>query len=101
MAALIASPPYTMEQMMTRAIMSIQLTGLYSQSLIEWQTIPAANHTWEALKLHFTKAYVAREQSGTGSTAANGYHVAANAITNDDACHHGCPTHGPLQSSPH
>ena len=33
--AIITSPPFTMEQMMTRAIMAIQLTGLYSQSLIE------------------------------------------------------------------
>ena len=67
------SPPYTMEQMMTRAIMSIQLTGLYSQALIEWQQILPVNHTWDALKLHFTRAYIAREQSGTGTTAANGY----------------------------
>lgn len=84
-AAIIASPPYTMEQMTTRAIMSIQLTGLYSQALIEWQQMLPAAHTWDALKLHFTRAYIAREQSGTGSTAANGYHTAANTIANDDA----------------
>lgn len=44
-AALIASPPYTMEQMMTRAIMSIQLMGLYSQALINWQQVLPADLT--------------------------------------------------------
>jgi hypothetical protein len=85
LAALIAAPPYTMEQMSARALTSIQLTGLYSQALIEWNLLPAGNQTREPLKTHFTTAYIAREQSGTGTTGANGYHVAANAITNDDA----------------
>jgi hypothetical protein len=84
-AAIIASPPYTMEQMMTRAIMAVQLTGLYSQALIEWNGMPAAARTWDALKMHFTTAYVVREQSGTGTTGINGYHSAANVIANDDA----------------
>ncbi len=43
-----------------------------------------ATRTWDSLKAHFTRAYVAREQSGTGTTGANGYHTAANAITTDD-----------------
>lgn len=84
-AAIIASPPFTMEQMMTRAIMAIQLTGLYSQALIEWNGTPAAARTWDGLKTHFTIAYIVREQSGTGSTTTAGYHVAANAIANEDA----------------
>jgi hypothetical protein len=74
-----------MEQMMTRAIMAIQITGLYSQALIEWNSIGAAACTWDALKVHFTTAYIVREQSGTGSTGANGYHTAANTIAHDDA----------------
>jgi hypothetical protein len=84
-AAIIASPPFTMEQMMTRAIMAIQLTGLYSQALIEWNGTVPATRTWDALKVHFTTAYIVREQSGTGSTGANGYHTAANSIAHDDA----------------
>ena len=83
-AAIIASPPYTMEQMMTRAIMAIQITGLYSQALIEWNGTPAAARTWDALKLHFTTAYIIREQSGTGTTGSNGYHTAATAVEHDD-----------------
>jgi hypothetical protein len=74
-----------MEQMMTRAIMAIQITGLYSQALIEWNSLDAAARTWDALKVHFTTAYIVREQSGTGTTGANGYHMAANSITHDDA----------------
>ena len=84
-AALIATPPYTVEQMCTKAIMAIQLTGLYSQALIEWNAHPPANKTWDALKTHFTKAYIVREQSGTGTMATAGYHTAANAVEHDDA----------------
>ena len=47
-----------MEQMITRAIMAVQLTGLYSQALIEWSGMPDAARTWDALKMHFTTAYV-------------------------------------------
>ena len=57
-AAIISSPPYTMEQMITWAIMAVQLTGLYSQALIEWNSMPDAARTWDALKMHFTTAYV-------------------------------------------
>ena len=70
---------------MTRAIMAIQLTSLYSQALIEWNGTDPATRTWDALKVHFTMAYIVREQSGTGSTEANGYHTAANSIAHDDA----------------
>ena len=84
-AAIIASPPFTMEQMITRAIMAIQLTGVFSQAIIEWNGMAAATRTWDALKTHFTTAYIVREQSGTGTMATNGYHGAANAIANDDA----------------
>jgi hypothetical protein len=83
-AALIATPPYTIDQMCAKAIMAIQLTGLYSQALIEWHARPLATKTWDALKSHFTNAYIVREQSGTGTMAASGYHTAANAIENDD-----------------
>lgn len=73
-----------MEQMITRAIMAIQITGLYSQALIEWNGTPTAAHTWDTLKLHFTTAYIIHEQLGTGTTGTNGYHTAANAVQHDD-----------------
>ena len=83
-AAIIASPPYTIEQMITKAIMAIQLTGLYSQALIEWNALPAVSKTWDTLKTHFTTAYIVREQSGTGTMAMAGYYSAANTIDHDD-----------------
>ena len=83
--AVIAKPPYTIEQLITRAIMGIQLTGLYTQALIEWQALPPPQHTWDHLKTHFTAAYVARIQSGAGTAAMHGYHTAANITTQDDA----------------
>lgn len=83
-AAIIASPPYTIAQMITKAIMAIQLTGLYSQALIEWHALPAVAKTWDTLKTHFTTAYIVREQSGTGTMAMAGYHSAANTIDHDD-----------------
>jgi hypothetical protein len=46
-AAMIASPPYTTEQMIIRTITSIQLTGLYSQALIEWNALPDIGKTWD------------------------------------------------------
>ncbi len=45
----------------------VQITGLYSQALIEWNSLDAAARTWDALKVHFTTAYIVREQSGTGT----------------------------------
>lgn len=70
--------------MITRALRAIQLTGLYSQALIEWNTLPPASQTWDTLKAHFTMAYIIREQSGTGTTTSNGYHTAANIIETDN-----------------
>ena len=69
---------------MTRAIMAIQLTGLYSQALIKWNGMPVATCMWGGLKTHFTIAYIVREQSGTGTTGNTWYHGAANLTANDN-----------------
>jgi hypothetical protein len=44
-AAIITTPPFTLDQMINRAIMSIQLTSLYSQALINWNAIAPATRT--------------------------------------------------------
>lgn len=82
-ATVIAQLLYTMEQLVTHAIMGIQLSRLYSQALIDWQAKAPALHTWENLKIHFTAAYIARIQSGHSTTAANGFYIAANLIADD------------------
>ena len=82
--ALIASPPFTMAQMIDMAIMTLQVTGLYSRALTEWEAMPPAAKTWDILKNHFAAAYNLRLISGTTTAGQAGYHRAANAIDNDD-----------------
>ena len=63
-----AKPPYTQEQLIDKAIMAIQRTGLYETALLEWQGFDEVNKTWQQLKLHFEEAYEIRLASGRGST---------------------------------
>ena len=82
--AIIATPPYTMAQMMDMAIMTLQITGLYSVALTEWERTPPADKTWDALKSHFATAYNLRLISGTTTAGHAGYHSAANIVERDD-----------------
>ena len=82
--AIIATPPYTLAQMMDMAIMTLQITGLYSQALTEWESKPPIDQTWDALKSHFATAYNLRLITGTTTAGHAGYHSASNAIENDD-----------------
>eukprot|EP00804_Cyclotella_cryptica_P006044 CCRYP_000272-RA/>CCRYP_000272-RA protein AED:0.46 eAED:0.46 QI:0/-1/0/1/-1/1/1/0/109 len=68
-----AKPPFTLEQVMDKAISAIQRTGLYETALLEWQGFNDANKTWEQLKLHFEEAYEIRLASGQGTAATHGY----------------------------
>jgi hypothetical protein len=82
--AIIATPPYTMAQMMDMAIMTLQITGLYSQALTEWESKLPIDQTWDALKSHFATAYNLRLISGTTTAGHAGYHSASNVVENDD-----------------
>lgn len=82
--AIIATPPYTMAQMMDMAIMTLQITGLYSVALTEWERTPPIDKTWDALKSHFAAAYNLRLISGTTTAGHAGYHSASNVIETDD-----------------
>eukprot|EP00804_Cyclotella_cryptica_P009738 CCRYP_011263-RA/>CCRYP_011263-RA protein AED:0.36 eAED:0.36 QI:0/-1/0/1/-1/1/1/0/256 len=53
-------PPFTLEQMIDKALIAIQLTGLYERALLEWQDFDEENKTWAQLKLHFEEAYEIR-----------------------------------------
>ena len=74
-----------MAQMMDMAIMTLQITGLYSQALTEWESKPPMDRTWDALKSHFATAYNLRLISGTTTAGHAGYHCASNVIETDDA----------------
>jgi hypothetical protein len=57
--AFMAKPPYPymMEQIIDKAIVAIQRTGLYSTALLEWEGFDAVKKTWYELKMHFEEAY--------------------------------------------
>ena len=81
--AIIAMPPYTLEQMMDMAIMTLQITGLYQQALTEWERMLPAQHTWDNLKTRFADAYNTKLIAGTTTTGQHGF--ASNIVDIDDA----------------
>lgn len=50
---LIAHLAYTMEQIVDKALITIQSTGLFYQALLEWNGLLLKNKTWSELKSHF------------------------------------------------
>ena len=84
--AIQAKPPYTQEQLIDKAIMAIQRTGLYETALLEWQGFDEVNKTWQQLKLHFEEAYEIRLASGRGTAGSHGYvNLMTDAETDDDS----------------
>eukprot|EP00804_Cyclotella_cryptica_P006988 CCRYP_007119-RA/>CCRYP_007119-RA protein AED:0.63 eAED:0.16 QI:0/0/0/0.5/1/1/2/0/878 len=75
----ICKPEFTMEQIIHKAIVAIQLTGLYETALHEWSGFTEANKTWQQLKLHFEEAYELRLASGQGTAGTHGYVNSATA----------------------
>eukprot|EP00804_Cyclotella_cryptica_P001457 CCRYP_003690-RA/>CCRYP_003690-RA protein AED:0.47 eAED:0.47 QI:0/-1/0/1/-1/1/1/0/109 len=78
-----AKPPFTLEQVIDKAIIAIQRTGLYETALLEWQGFEEANKTWEQLKHHFEEAYEIRLASGQGTAGTHGYVYNAEAQDDD------------------
>eukprot|EP00804_Cyclotella_cryptica_P000700 CCRYP_000984-RA/>CCRYP_000984-RA protein AED:0.37 eAED:0.21 QI:0/0/0/1/0/0/3/0/1009 len=81
--ALICKPQFTMEQIIDKAIVAIQLTGLYETALLEWSGFAEENKTWQQLKLHFEEAYELRLASGQGTAGTHGYVNSATANGGD------------------
>ena len=82
--ALVAKPAYTMDQMVDKALIAVQRTGLYSTSILEWNAVDVMNQTWPEFKMHFTEAYDLRIHSGAGTTGTMGYHGVNSATGADD-----------------
>jgi hypothetical protein len=78
-------PPFTLDQMIDKALIAIQLTGLYERALLEWQDFLDENKTWAQLKLHFEEAYELRLASGQGTAGMHGYVNHAADETDDDS----------------
>ena len=62
--------------MVDKALVTIQLTSLYSTAILNWNAIDEVNQTWPEFKAHSTKAYDLRIRSGTGTAGTMGYHSA-------------------------
>eukprot|EP00804_Cyclotella_cryptica_P014650 CCRYP_012669-RA/>CCRYP_012669-RA protein AED:0.66 eAED:0.28 QI:0/0/0/0.66/0/0.33/3/0/1062 len=81
----IQKKPFTLEQMIDKALIAIQLTGLYERALLEWQDFAEENKTWAQLKLHFEEAYEIRLASGQGTAGMHGYINNATVEMDDDS----------------
>ena len=77
-----------MDQIIDKALIIVQQTGLYKLAIIKWNAFNAANHTWPDFRMHFGKAYDTHLRSGAGTANANVYHNTANAINATDFWHH-------------
>ena len=73
-----------MDQMVDKALISVQSTGLYATAILEWNVVDVMNQTWPKFKMHFTKAYDLRIYSGAGTAGTMGYHGVNNARGADD-----------------
>ena len=62
-------PAYTVEQMQDKAKTAIELTGLFSTALLEWNGADEADKTWPHFKEHFIEAYDVWLTSGGGTQA--------------------------------
>ena len=83
--ALVEKPSYSTEQMVDKALIAIQLTPLYSTSILEWNEIDDVYQTWTEFKAHFTEAYDLRISSGAGNAGTMGYHGEKNTEGSEDA----------------
>ena len=82
--ALVAKPAYSTEQKVDKTLINIQLTSLYSTSILEWNAIDEVNKTWPEFKVQFTEAYDIRIRSGAGTAGTMGYHGAKNTEGSED-----------------
>ena len=80
-----ALPDYTMYQMVDKELITIQSTGLFSQSVLEWNGLLLKNETWSNLKSQFCEAYKAYLDTGAGKSAKFGYANNAAEENNDNS----------------
>ena len=78
-----AKPAYTKDQIIDKALTTIQRTGLYPTVILEYQASATKNKNWAEFKTHFAEAYMVRLQSG--QSGGNPYHGATNVYEDDNA----------------
>jgi hypothetical protein len=88
MMSILAKIPYTMEQLLDKALTKIQVTNQFRNALVDWAVYVSEdtinNNNWIDFKDHFIQAYTVNQAALTMAQA--GYHSAANANQdyNDD-----------------
>jgi hypothetical protein len=83
--SIMSKPAFTMEQLIDKAIVAIQRTGLYETALLEWNGFAPEHKTWPELKSHFEEAYELRLTAGQGTSAFHGYVNNAETAADDDS----------------
>ena len=81
--AIVAKPSCTMDQMVDKALIAVQRTGLYATAILEWNAVDIMNQTWPEFKMHFTEAYDLRINLRAGTEGTMGYHGVNNATGAD------------------
>ena len=69
-------PPYTTDQMINKGITAIEVTGIFTTALLEWNGIDLIDQDWATLKHHFGEAY--EIYITTGNVGNNPYVGRAN-----------------------
>ena len=82
--AIVAKPSCTMDQMVDKALIAFQRTGLYATAILEWNAVDIMNQTWPEFKMHFTEVYDLRIHLGAGMAGTLGYHGVNNTTRADE-----------------
>ena len=76
--AMVTRPPFTEEQLIFNALITIKLTGVFEIATMEWNQFDV--QLWHGLKAHFSNAYNTHLDVGAGTAGIAGYHGSANIV---------------------
>ena len=76
--------PYTQAHLLDQALDKIKKTGLFTNSVTEWNARDPNDKIWRNMNAHFITACDTHLESGPTANTA-GYHGAAAALSDDDS----------------
>ena len=77
MLAIAHPPAYTEDQMVGKALTSVETCGLFQMALLEWNGFAPGNRNWAEFKVHFSEAYQIPITAG-GGVQMHGLPLAGN-----------------------
>ena len=83
--ALVTKLQYAKEQMINKAVLAIQATGLFETAMEKWHAFDPADQEWLDVKEHFGSAYDVWLTSGAGTGTIGGYHGANMGYDDNDS----------------